>query len=82
MIERQCDFLAVDDYGTGGIWFILIAESEDEIHSVLPRVRVFPPGERPDWMSDEIYQEIDQRRKFNIRSLPQSDWMNRLREGR
>jgi hypothetical protein len=33
-------FLVVDDYGMGGIWFILVASNEEEIHEALPAVHV------------------------------------------
>ena len=79
---RRCKFLAVDDYGTGGIWFVLLADSEEQIHKALPTVQVFPPGERPAWMSEAMLNEIEDRDTYDIEDLPPSAWMNRLRQGR
>jgi hypothetical protein len=72
-------YLVLDDYETGGIWFIVEARDEDEIHAVLPTVRVYPLGERPTWISDEMLKEIENQRTFRIDALPSSAWMNRLR---
>lgn len=43
---RSVSFLCLDDYGTGGIWFVVLAETPDEITSALPSVRVYQAGER------------------------------------
>ncbi len=80
--SERSRFLVLDDYGTGGIWFVLLASSKEEIHEVLPTVTVYPPGSRPDWMSEEMLGDIEARRSFDIDGLPSSDWMNRLKEGR
>jgi hypothetical protein len=72
-------FLAVDDYGTGGIWFVLLATSEDQVHQHLRDVKVWAPGTKPEWMSDEFYDQVAQRRTFDIDDLPASAWMDRLR---
>ena len=45
------EFLVVDDYGTGGIWFVVRAANEDDIRAVLPKVVIYPSGSRPEWMS-------------------------------
>jgi hypothetical protein len=80
--QSRSRFLAVDDYGTGGIWFVVVAANEDEIRKALPTVRVFAPGMRPDWMTAEDLRQIEVSRTFDIDDLPSSDWMSRLREGR
>jgi len=72
-------FLAVDDYGTGGIWFVLLAESVERIHERLRDVKVWEPGTKPDWMTAELFDEVAQRRTFDIDDLPSSAWMDRLR---
>jgi hypothetical protein len=66
-------FLGVDDYGTGGIWFVLLARSEVEAHDALPEVRIFPPGVRPDWMSEDSFQQIAEHRTFDIDALLRLD---------
>ena len=80
--EHRSKFLVVDDYGSGGIWFVVLSPDEDRIREVLPTVKVYPPGVRPDWMSKNALKEIEDRRTFDIDKLPTSDWMNRLRAGR
>jgi hypothetical protein len=72
-------YLVVDDYGTGGIWFMLYAESEDKIKARLRDVKVYAPGTKPDWMSHASLNEIAERRTFDIDKLPTSAWMDRLR---
>ncbi len=72
-------FLVVDDYGTGGIWFVLLARSEDEVLERLGCVRVWAPGARPEWMSAARLDEVAQRRTFDIDDLPACAWMDRLR---
>jgi len=80
MASKQ-QFLVVDDYGTGGIWFVLHAASEDEIRMRLPAstVKVYEPGAKPDWMTDAFFEDIARRRTFDIDALPSSAWMDNLR---
>lgn len=42
-------FLVVYDYGQGGIWAYVVAESAEQIEREFPELRVV--HERPDWMS-------------------------------
>jgi len=72
-------FLVVDDYGQGGIWFVLLAESVERIHERLRDVKVWAPGAKPDWMTDAFLDQVAQRRTFDIDDLPSSAWMDRLR---
>jgi hypothetical protein len=78
-VHNRRQFLVVDDYGTGGIWFVLNAASEDQIHAELRNVKVFAPGTKPDWMTEAFLRDVADRRTFDIDELPASDWMNRLR---
>lgn len=41
-------FLVVDDYGMGGIWAYLWAESEREIREKYPTLQIIK--EAPDWL--------------------------------
>jgi hypothetical protein len=72
-------YLVVDDYGTGGIWFFVIAASENEIREELPTVKIYAPGTRPDWMSEGSEIEITHGRTYDVRNLPSSPWMDELR---
>jgi hypothetical protein len=78
-IEKR-RFLVVDDYGSGGIWFMVLAQSEDQVRQRLRGVKVWSPGTRPDWMSDDFFDEVASRRTFDIDNLPASAWMDRLQE--
>lgn len=69
----------MDDYGTGGIWFVVLAESIERIHECLRDVKVWEPGTKPDWMTAEFFDAVAQRRTFDIDDLPSSAWMERLR---
>jgi hypothetical protein len=73
-------YLVVDDYGTGGIWFLLLSAGENQIRARLPTVKIYAPGTRPDWMSDSFLDEVAASRTFDIDDLPSSSWMDRLRE--
>jgi hypothetical protein len=42
----RSNYLVVDDYGTGGIWFVVQVTSEDQIQSTLPTVRIVPEGSK------------------------------------
>jgi hypothetical protein len=75
-------FLVVDDYGTGGIWFVVRAANEDDIRAVLPKVAIYPSGSRPEWMSEEKLADIATRRTYDLDRLPDSPWMTDLKRGR
>lgn len=66
-------FLAVYDYGTGGIWALIRAHSAIEIVEKYPELKIFES--RPEWMSDEQYREIDNvADSFDIEDAP-PDWL-------
>ncbi|MEY2430376.1 MAG: hypothetical protein QOC92_101 [Acidimicrobiaceae bacterium] len=44
-------FLAVDDYGMGGIWMYIDALSPEEIERAYPELKVFP--DPPDFLTPE-----------------------------
>ena len=52
------EFLVVDDYGTGGIWFVVRAANANDIRAFLPKVVIYPAGSRPEWMSEEDQQTL------------------------
>ena len=73
------DFLAVHDYGTGGIWVIIHARSEQEIIALYPELAVVK--ERPAWMTDAIYSTIKERMSFDL-DQPPSGWLVDLIQAR
>lgn len=54
--KQRRDYLVVDDYGTGGIWIVITADSPESITATYPRFQVISPGELP-WMTAEVYAE-------------------------
>lgn len=63
-------YLCVDDYGTGGIWYVIEANSEYDINRILPFLKVV--NSRPQWMGESEYQELLKTSYFDIESLPTS----------
>ncbi|MEO7567317.1 MAG: hypothetical protein ABIS49_11795 [Aestuariivirga sp.] len=61
MSSIKREFVAVYDYGQGGVWFLIIARSRQEIEGRFSFLKVFE--EKPDivtWeISNEFRQDID-----------------------
>lgn len=53
---QKSEYLIAYDYGSGGLWGVILARSEDEITGVYPEVTVV--RNRPKWMTDERYAEL------------------------
>lgn len=53
------DFLVVYDYGQGGVWAYIRAESADEIKSRYPELEI--REEIPKWMSTKYLGQLRQR---------------------
>jgi len=49
-------FLVVLDYGMGGLWAVVRAESEIQIRKLYPELKVIE--HRPSWMDDTEYQSL------------------------
>jgi hypothetical protein len=54
--DRKSRFLVAYDYGTGGLWGVMLARSADEITTTYPELGVV--AERPAWMSEEEYERL------------------------
>jgi hypothetical protein len=65
-------YLIVYDYGMGGVWGVITARSEQEIHQKYPSVEIIKI--RPDWMSDEDYKNILSKNSFDIDEEPRG-WL-------
>lgn len=57
-------FLTVYDYGQGGVWRVLLAESQAEIAAKYPELQIFT--EPPDWMSADKLDDIKARTTLDI----------------
>jgi hypothetical protein len=55
--EEKTEFVVIDDYGTGGVWGMIAAESAAAITSRYPQLRVVTIGD-PDWVTPEKHAEI------------------------
>ena len=52
-------FLVVYDYGMGGVWAYVEAESAEQIEERFPELKVFP--EPPPWMPEDHRQKLLER---------------------
>lgn len=67
------EYLAVYDYGTGGLWALIAAPSINEIKRRFPELIVYET--RPSWMTDEQYNEmIGQISRFDLNG-PFPEWI-------
>lgn len=57
-------FLAVDDYGMGGIWMFIDAVSPEEIGAAYPELKVFE--EPPEFLSQDDLEEIQSELHFDL----------------
>jgi len=65
-------FLAIYDYGTGGLWAVISARSSVEIVEKYPALKVLDT--RPGWMTDETYAGIASRSYLDINDEP-PEWV-------
>lgn len=65
--EKQ-RFLVCYDYGTGGLWGIMLARSKSEIGYKYPELAVI--SERPAWLDDNIYKRIEELETHDIDGTP------------
>jgi hypothetical protein len=68
MDDRKRDFLVCYDYGTGGLWGIMHAHSEEEILATYPELDI--AHERPVWMSDARYHQLVDNEWHDITGAP------------
>jgi len=68
-------FLAVYDYGMGGIWVVILAREAAEIVAKYPELKVFET--HPDFISQEDYDDIAAKMTFDIDDAP-SGWLRGL----
>jgi hypothetical protein len=60
----KTEFLAVYNYGTGGAWVYLLADSAAQIHERFPEIHVV--RDRPDWLTEEEDQRLRERMTIDI----------------
>lgn len=81
-MDRLRSYLAVYDYGQGGIWLLLDAPSCAEAQDAFPQFTVY--ATRPSWMSDETeaeYREQCEKSGYRWSILsPPTGWLKQLVE--
>jgi hypothetical protein len=71
-------FLVVYDYGQGGLWAFIRAESADAIRQAYPELEVLKST--PDWMSPEIKSEIEASNTYDLDDPPKGLLASLVRE--
>ena len=64
ILKEKKEFLAVYDYGMGGIWFVVSATSSEEVRSRFPFFKVFE--KRPNFISQQEFIDIRKESFQNI----------------
>ena len=62
-------YLVCYDYGTGGVWKVVLADSADAITDRFPELVVV--YSRPDWMTEEDLERLDDN-AYDIDTPPDS----------
>ena len=57
-------YLVVYDYGQGGVWAFVTADSADQIRQEFPELTIFEQA--PAWMTKEVHDEIERTMTFDI----------------
>lgn len=65
-------YLAMYDYGTGGVWLFMYARSPDEIVRKYPELKVV--DSKPAWMTDEYIEFMHNKFTFDIDDPP-TGWL-------
>ena len=65
-MAEKLTFLCVYDYGMGGVWMTINAQSANEIEDKFADVKVVT--DRPDWMTDDEYKRIARESAHDIDS--------------
>lgn len=68
-------YLAVYDYGTGGVWLYIYAQTQKDIVDKYPELTVVE--EPPTWMGEKEMELISQEMTFDIDKEP-SGWLREL----
>ena len=78
-MSTKTAFLVVHDYGMGGVWAVIRAENAQDVSGKYPELEIV--SERPGWMDDAIYADIERRLGCDIDDPP-SPWLASLIEAR
>lgn len=73
------EFLVLYDYGQGGLWALVHADSADQIRQRFPEVQVF--DERPAMVSDEMLEAVRSAGVIDV-ERPATGWLAELEADR
>ena len=73
--RQKKTFLAVYDYGMGGVWVLVDARSPTEITRLYPELEVVT--KRPDWMTEAELASLNDSMHFDINEPPKG-WLEEL----
>jgi hypothetical protein len=62
------EFFVVDDYGQGGIWLVIHAESAAAIKEKYPELDVFE--EAPEFLTQEVVDRARAKRSYELDDAP------------
>lgn len=79
MNRKKEPFLAVYDYGQGGVWAVIWARDAREVELKYPELKLAP--ERPPWMDGAQRADIELKSSFDIDEAPKG-WLATLVESR
>jgi len=68
MTTNNHQFLILYDYGQGGVWGIVTAESKNDVVNKMPYVKVKEQG--PPWRNAAIVAQIPEKFRFSIDDVP------------
>jgi hypothetical protein len=73
--------LTVHDYGTGGIWTVIVARSAAEIRENIPDLVVYDYESPPKWMDAKLLADIEKQGIIDIDG-PLGTFLNGLIAGK
>jgi hypothetical protein len=67
-VSMKRNYLVCYDYGMGGLWGIITADSIQDISELYPELTVFET--RPFWMTNDQYASIAKQPKYSLLKEP------------
>ena len=63
-------FLVAYDYGMGGAWYVMLANSREEILSKFSELHVFEYEHPPEWMSGNVFKSVTKGEFYDVDKPP------------
>lgn len=61
-------YLVVYDYGQGGRWAFVVAESPDQLRKLYPELKIV--SKRPEWMDEAVTQHLEENETYRVTDQP------------